>query len=104
MNKIHTKRDAESLIFLLQKLGYINAKLIGSFGNGKETSEHDIDVYIPKLPGFLSKRFKSKQFADTMKNLLDAESYEYTDMESWYFTNTFFGDVDMFHNIDHFDY
>lgn len=100
MKKLHTKNDAEFLIFFLHKMGFSDAKLIGGFGKGKETSEHDIDVLIKILPSPVN----MINFSENMKELLDADSFEYTDMKSWYFHNTFFGDVDIFFSTEHFDY
>lgn len=98
MARIHTKKDAEFLMFLLKKLGF-ETRLIGGFGKGKETSEHDIDILITGFPSFTK-----RNFAKCMSKILEAEFYEYTDMKSWYFHNTYFGDVDVFFSTNHFDY
>lgn len=95
----HTKRDAEILVFFLKKMSFEDVKLLNSFSKGVETSEHDIDILFP-----YKKRFNTIDFANWMKELLDAQSFEKTDMGSWYFHNTFFGNVDMFCNTEIFDY
>ena len=101
---IHTRKDAEFLLFFLQKTIDENAKLIGSFGKGKEESEHDIDILLPSPNGFFRKRYWTIDFANYMKELLNAKSFEKTDWGGWYFHNTFFGDIDIFFTEKEFDY
>lgn len=96
-NRLHTIEDAESVLNILQKNISSNATLIGSFGKGKLTSDHDIDILI-----------SDKDFTNELKTeifkLLNAESVEDTDWGGWYFNNTAFGDVDIFYTTEYFDY
>jgi hypothetical protein len=95
--RLHTKTDAENVINLIKKNISDEAVLIGGFGKGKKTSEHDIDILIP-----------DRKFNDELKNklfnLLNAESVEDTDWGGWYFNNTNFGDIDIFYTTSEFDY
>lgn len=96
-NRTHTLEDAKSVLNILRKNISINSSLIGGFGKGKLTSNHDIDVLIP-----------DKEFNDELKNkifkLLNAKSVENTDWGGWYFHKTDFGDVDIFYTTEDFDY
>lgn len=97
IEKLHTIDDANKALSLLQKNISKNASLIGGFGKGKVTSEHDIDILIPDI-----------EFNDELKEqifkLLNAESVEDTDWGGWYFNNTDYGDVDVFYTDEDFDY
>jgi len=109
MGKIHTKIQAECLIHLLNKTVSDKATLIGSFGKGAETSEHDIDVLIPD-------RKKTSRFKTALILLLEPKpstrsdgtfaenGVTDTDWGGWYFHNTFYGDVDIFFTTKDFDY
>lgn len=95
--KLHTIKDAEGVLYLIQKHISKKAKLIGGFGKGKTKSNHDIDLLIP------DKKF-TKKLKDKLFKLLNAESVEDTDWGGWYFNKTSFGDVDIFHTTEDFDY
>lgn len=95
--RLHTRNDAVAVLNLLHNNISKNAKLIGGFGKGKETSIHDIDVLIPNVK--FDDALKSKLF-----KMLNAESVEETDWGGWYFNNTNFGDVDVFYTTEDFDY
>jgi predicted nucleotidyltransferase len=94
--RTHTKDDAETVLNIIHKNISTEASLIGGFGKGKETSEHDIDILIPNTE--FNNELKDKLF-----NILNAESVEDTDWGGWYFNNTDFGDVDIFYTTKDFD-
>jgi predicted nucleotidyltransferase len=95
--KLHTIAEAENVIRLIKNHISDKAILIGGFGKGKETSEHDIDILIPDIE--FNIELKNKLF-----KLLNAESVEDTDWGGWYFNNTDFGDIDIFYTTSEFDY
>lgn len=95
--KLHTIDDAESVLNIIQRHISKNASLIGGFGKGKKTSEHDIDILIPDV------KFDEK-FKQEIIKLLNAESVEDTDWGGLYFNNTDYGDVDIFYTTEDFDY
>lgn len=89
MNKrLYTIRDGEIVEFFLKRTIDDTAKLIGSLGKGN-TSLHDIDISLPNI-------VRTEQTIKQIKWLLDAESFQKTDWGGVYYTNTFFGDVDVF--------
>lgn len=94
----YTVEIGAKVIKLLHEKGYQNAKLIGSLGAGKE-SEHDIDVFIP----ITNPKIKRKCVNDLAK-IFQAQYYCGTDWGGVYFTNTIFGDIDLFFSTDDFDY
>lgn len=96
-NRVHTLDDAKVVLDILQKNVSNNSSLIGGFGKGNLTSNHDIDVLIPDME--FNDELKSKIF-----NLLNAQSVEDTDWGGWYFNNTDYGDVDIFYTTEDFDY
>lgn len=109
MNKLHTKKDAENLLYLLKKSGFSDARLIGSFGKNAEQSMHDIDVLLPNYKK--TKRLENKLTfllepkASIRSNGTYAENgVTYTDWGGIYFHNTYFGDVDVFFSTKDFDY
>lgn len=94
---IHTREDALMLLQLLRETISPNAELIGSFGKGVQSSEHDIDIYIhDKEKSFLLKQ--------ELINLLNPSKVEDTDWDGWYFHDTSYGDVDIFFSIKDFDF
>lgn len=93
---IHTRKDAEMLLLMLREISP-NAMLIGSFGRGAESSEHDIDIYLPD-------KVKSLMLNQILVLLLDPKKVENTDWDGWYFHDTSYGDVDIFFSIEDFDY
>lgn len=95
--KLHTKKDADSALDIIQKNISKEATLIGGFGKGKKTSKHDIDILIP------NRKFTSK-LKNKLKDLLNAKSVEDTDWGGWYFNNSDYGDVDIFYTTKDFDY
>lgn len=96
--KLHTKQQAEFLLFFLKKTITEKCTLIGSFGRGTESSDHDIDVLLP-LEFYFKKGLKTK-----LKSLLNATEVVDTDWGGWYYSDTYFGDVDIFFTINDFDY
>lgn len=95
--RLHSKEDAESALKVIHKNISKAAILIGGFGKGKTSSEHDIDILIP------DKKF-TVDLRDRLLKLLNAESVEDTDWGGWYFNSTDFGDVDIFYTTEDFDY
>jgi len=95
--KLHTKKDADLVLNLIRDNISKESTLIGGFGKGKKTSQHDIDILIPNKKFNLTLKKK-------LKELLNAESVEDTDWGGWYFNNTDFGDIDIFHSTKDFDY
>ena len=93
----HTIEDAKLLLQFLKNIVSDKAELIGSFGKGKKTSKHDIDVLIPD-------RKKTRKFKSHLMLLFNAESCEDTDWGGWYFKGTLFGNVDIFFTTKNFDY
>ena len=63
----------------------------------KKTSHHDIDILIP------NKKFNST-LKNKLKKLLNTKSVENTDWGGWYFNDTDFGDIDIFHTTKDFEY
>jgi predicted nucleotidyltransferase len=95
--RLHTKQDAEKVLSIIHQHISKNASLIGGFGKGNETSEHDIDILITDVE--FNEEFKQK-----MIKLLNAESVEDTNWGGLYFNNTNYGDVDVFYTTEDFDY
>jgi len=95
--KLHTKKDADNALDIIHKNISKKATLIGGFGKGKKTSDHDIDILIPDVN--FNKSFKEK-----MTKLLNAKSVEDTDWGGLYFNDTDYGDVDIFYTTKDFDY
>lgn len=86
---LHTREMAIELLDVLAL--FAPAELIGSFGRGKPTSEHDIDVLL------LNVRPAAKlHLREALRKLLNASSVEDTDLGSWYFHDTIYGNVDVF--------
>ena len=94
--KTHTRCAAECLLHLLRKTVSEDASLIGSFGRGAETSEHDIDVLVPGAR-------RTVRLRNKITHLLDADRVTDTDWGGWYFHDTFYGDVDVFFSTKDFD-
>jgi len=91
---LHTLATANAVLLHLQNSGYPDAKLIGSFGNGIEFSEHDIDILLPSAE-------ISEEFIEKMSSLLSCSgSISLTDWGGVYFKNTRFGDIDIFFNTN----
>lgn len=109
--KLHTKKDAEYCLWCIKKYICADAKLIGSFGKGAEQSEKDIDIYLPnffppawhdsKAEGTKMRAWKTRE---KIKHLIEAEKVEITDWGGWFYTNSIFGNVDIFFDITQFDY
>jgi hypothetical protein len=97
MEKLHTKKDAEYCLWYIKKHIFPNARLIGSFGKGAESSMKDIDIHI--IDAKPINRNKQMFF-----DLLDAKGVEDTDWGGWFFHDTIFGNVDVFFDISEFDY
>ena len=68
--KLHTLKDAKTVLGLIHNNISNQAILIGGFGKGKTTSMHDIDILILD---------KDVSIEDDMMRLLNAESVESTD-------------------------
>ncbi len=92
--RLHTKKDAEYCLWYFKKYIHEDSKLIGSFAEGKETSDHDIDIFIPYKIRKPNLRDKSKFY-----EILDAKKVEDTDWGGWFFYDTPFGNVDVFFDI-----
>jgi hypothetical protein len=95
-DKLHTIKQAKSLLSALHVFVSPDAKLIGSFGKGEKTSMHDIDVYLPL--------HKTSELKQKLIVLLKSDKAEDTDWDGWYFSDTLYGNVDVFFSTDKFDY
>lgn len=96
MNNTHkyTKRVAEGIVHLLNTILPETFIVVGSLSK-KGTSNTDIDLLI--IP---AKRNGTAGdcLIETLTKLLKAEKTEITDWGGVYFTNTSFGDIDIFHS------
>lgn len=105
MEPVHSKKDADYCLWYIKKHICFDAVLIGSFSKGALYSNKDIDIYLPKfLPTGIDINYRTNKLKAKLIYLLDAESVELTDWGGWFFHNTIFGNVDVFFNIDDFDY
>lgn len=95
--KLHTLKDANTVLEIFQQNISNKSTLLGGFSKGKETSDHDIDILVPDLE--FNEELKLKIF-----KLLNAKSVEDTDWGGWYFNDTDYGDVDVFYTTEDFDY
>lgn len=95
---LHTRQHAEELLALLRANGFSDARLIGSFGNGLDSSEHDIDILIPgTLPNTLERNELKTKLLQILKTVSKTvSSVCETDWDGIYCTDTRFGNVDIF--------
>ena len=107
---IHTKKDADNLLYFLKKTGFPKAKIIGSIGKGAKKSKHDIDVLLSgfkrtkELEGRLRFLLEPKREYKSDKKRILAYAVTKTDWGGLYFHNTYFGNVDIFFTTKDFDY
>lgn len=94
----YTVEIGNKVIELIKDNGYPMVRLIGSLGAGKE-SNHDIDILIP-----LTDKKQKQECAIALSKILKAEKHCGQDWGGCYYTNTIFGDVDLFFSTDDFDY
>ena len=94
----YTVQHGNMVLRFIHENGYPTAKLIGSLGNGKE-SYHDIDILI-----WIRGKKKKQACADILINLLLPEKTEAQDWGGVYYTNTIYGDVDIFFTDKDFDF
>lgn len=93
----YTPEKGADLVYLFQKTGFPDAKLIGSLGRGKE-SNNDIDILLPG-------RRKTVSLVNKLKFILEPKGKVVpTDWGGLYFYNTHFGNVDIFFTTKDFDY
>jgi predicted nucleotidyltransferase len=95
--RTHTKEDADRLLDLIHIHVSSEASLIGSFGRGKISSLHDIDILIPNIEF-------DDLFKERLIKLLNAKTVEPTDWGGLYFSGTDYGNVDVFYTTEDFDY
>ena len=85
---IHTVKMAAAALSFIKSNFDDTAVLIGSLSKGEE-SNHDIDVLI-------AGRKRDIETRDRLIILLHPTEFEYTDWGGIYFSNTLWGDIDIF--------
>lgn len=91
----YTEEDGVAVVLLLHEYGFQNCELIGSLSR-EGVSNNDIDIYIPN--GSLADK-------EVLKNILMTSGVvEETDWGGIFFTDTQFGNVDIFFDKSEFDY
>lgn len=91
----YNKEDGEAVVLFLLEEGFKDVQLIGSLKKNGE-SDHDIDIYVPNC----SENDKEK----LIELFLTCGMVEETDWHGMYFSDTIFGDIDIFFCIDDLDY
>lgn len=89
----YSREDGLAVVSYLQQHGF-KVELIGSLSK-IGFSNHDIDIHVMESG--------TREDRDKLKELFKGTVDE-TDWGGLYFTNTEFGDVDIFFSLDGFDY
>ena len=101
----HTLKDAKYCLWYIRKYICKDAKLIGSFGKGALESQKDIDIYLPNFfPKGINSGMRATKLREKIRMLTESESVEVTDWGGWFYHSTVFGNVDIFFDINQFDY
>lgn len=90
----YSREHGEAVVSFLQKNGF-NAELIGSLAK-IGFSNHDIDIHV--------RNSGTREDRERLIKLFTGGKVDETDWGGMYFTDTEFGDVDIFFSIDGFDY
>lgn len=105
MELLHTEKDAQYCLWYIRKYICEDAKIVGSFSKGAKQSMKDIDIYLPNFfPKGIAVWMRAIKLRNKISFLLEAESVEVTDWGGWFFHNTAFGNVDIFFDVNNFDY
>lgn len=90
----YSKEHGEAVVSFLNDNGFLDCDLIGSLAK-IGFSDHDIDIHV--------RNSGTREDRDKLISLFGGTVDE-TDWGGLYFSNTQFGDVDIFFSIDGFDY
>lgn len=90
----YSKVDGDVVVAFLEQNGF-TVELIGSLAK-IGFSNHDIDIHV--------KNSGTREDRDKLKQLFLTSEIDETDWGGIYFTNTQFGDIDLFFSLDGFDY
>lgn len=91
----YTKTDGLAVVKYLQKMGFAEAELIGSLAK-KGVSYNDIDIHIPNMN-------RDRMWELVNLFLHRGVTLQKTDWEGLFFSNTPFGNVDIFFSVEDFD-